>query len=132
INLFNLPIDRAIKKLSKGMQSALNVTIGLATRCPITIFDEVYLGMDVLSRDLFYKELLKEQEANPRMIILSTHLVSEMDYLFDEVAILHEGEVLLQQRTDTLLEQAIAIFGRTTTIDEFTKEKQIIHEEQLG
>src|SRR5690625_4304877 len=62
IERFKLPMDQPIKKFSKGMQSALNVTIGLATRCPITIFDEVYLGMDAPSRDLFYKELLKEQE----------------------------------------------------------------------
>jgi len=132
IDLFKLPTNQEIKKFSKGMQSALNVTVGLASRCPITIFDEVYLGMDAPSRDLFYKELLKEQETNPRMIILSTHLVSEMDYLFDEVIILHEGEVLLQQPIDTLLEQSVAIFGRANNVDEVTKEKRVIHEEKLG
>src|SRR5690625_1126336 len=132
IDLFKLPKKQPIKKFSKGMQSAFNVTLGLATRCPITIFDEVYLGMDAPSRDLFYKELLKEQEENPRLIILSTHLVSEMDYLFDEVIILHEGEVLLQQPIDTLLEQSVAIFGRANNVDEVTKEKRVIHEEKLG
>lgn len=132
IERFKLPMDQPIKKFSKGMQSALNVTIGLATRCPITIFDEVYLGMDAPSRDLFYKELLKEQEVNPRMIILSTHLVTEMDYLFDEVIILHEGEVLLQQPTDMLLEKAVAIFGRANNVDELTKQKRLLHEETLG
>src|SRR5690625_5065558 len=131
-NLFKLPTNKAVKKFSKGMQSALNVTLGLATRCPITIFDEVYLGMDSPARDLFYKELLKEQTTNPRIIILSTHLVSEMDYLFDEVIILHEGKILLQQPTDILLEQAIAIFGHRDDVDQFTKEKKIIHEELLG
>src|SRR5690625_4321751 len=132
IDLFKLPTNQEIKKFSKGMQSALNVTVGLASRCPITIFDEVYLGMDAPSRDLFYKELLKEQETNPRMIILSTHLVSEMDYLFDEVIILHEGEVLLQQPIDTLLEKAVAIFGRANNVDELTKQKRLLHEETLG
>jgi len=132
VNLFKLPKDRAVKKFSKGMQSALNVTIGLATKCPITIFDEVYLGMDAPSRDLFYKELLKEQERSPRLIILSTHLVLEMDYLFDEVIILHEGEVLLQEANDTLLEKAVTVFGQANLVDEFTQTKRIIHEEKLG
>src|SRR5699024_5435096 len=78
---FKLDDKKALPNLSTGKQSAFNVVIGLASRSPITIFDEVYLGMDAPSRDLFYKELLKDQEKHPRTIILSTHLVSEMDYL---------------------------------------------------
>lgn len=132
IDLFKLPKKQPIKKFSKGMQSAFNVTLGLATRCPITIFDEVYLGMDAPSRDLFYKELLKEQEENPRLIILSTHLVSEMDYLFDEVIMLHEGQVILQQPIDVLLEQGLLIFGHQKTVDEFTHGMKKLHVERLG
>src|SRR5690625_4792684 len=97
---FKLEDKKALPKLSTGKQSAFNVVIGLASRSPITIFDEVYLGMDAPARDLFYKELLKEQERHPRIMILSTHLVSEMDYLFDEVIIIKDGRILLQEAYD--------------------------------
>src|SRR5699024_8512547 len=79
---------KQLEKLEKGMQCAFNVIVGLASRAEVTIFDEVYLGMDASSRDIFYKELIKDQEEHPRIFILSTHLVSEMDYLFDEVILL--------------------------------------------
>lgn len=43
--------------------------------------------MDAPTRELFYPELLKDQEKHPRMMIVSTHVVSEMDNLFDEILI---------------------------------------------
>lgn len=132
VELFKLDKNKPISKYSKGMQSAVNVIIGLASRAPITIFDEVYLGMDAPSRDLFYQELLKEQEQHPRIIILSTHLVSEMDYLFDEVIILIKGEVLLHEAYDSLMSKAAMITGNAETVDDFVSTKKTINEQYLG
>src|SRR5690606_18220038 len=119
-------------KLSKGKQSAFNVVVGLASRAPITIFDEVYLGMDAPSRDLFYKELLKDQEKHPRIIIMSTHLVSEMEYLFDEVIIIDQGKLLLQGTYDEVVSRGVTVIGHRDNVNEFTKNKHVINEEQLG
>lgn len=132
VKRFKLDQKKAIKKLSKGMQSAVNVTIGLASRAPLTIFDEVYLGMDAPSRDIFYKELLEDQERHPRTIILSTHLVSEMDYLFDEVLLLHGGKIMLQENYDALISKGAKITGNADVVDDFVQSKQSIHEERLG
>ncbi len=129
---FKLPKDKAVKHFSKGMQSALNVIIGLAGRTPITIFDEVYLGMDAPSRDIFYKEVLADQQEHPRMIILSTHLVSEMDYLFDDVLLLNNGKLLLHEEYDTLLAKGASITGSKEIVEEFVKDMEQIHETQLG
>lgn len=131
-DLFKLDQKQPVKKFSKGMQSALNVTIGLASRTPITIFDEVYLGMDAPSRDLFYKELLKDQERHPRMIILSTHLVSEMDYLFDEVIILNNRKVFIQEDYGTFVSRGVTITGRGEIVDDFMQTKKQIDRQQLG
>lgn len=132
VQLFKLDKNKPLKKLSKGMRSAFNVIFGLASRAPITIFDEVYLGMDAPSRDIFYKELLKDQQEHPRIIILSTHLVSEMDYLFDDVIILKNGELLLQENYDSLTNKGYTITGNSKMVDEFVQAKQLIHVEQLG
>lgn len=132
IKRFNIDTKKAISKFSKGMQSAVNVVLGLATRAPITIFDEVYLGMDAPARDIFYKELLKDQEEHPRIIILSTHLVSEMDYLFDEVIILKKGKFLLHEDYDVLVSRGAQITGDQQVVDEFARTKKILNEEQLG
>ncbi len=129
---FKLLDKKPLQKLSKGKQSAFNAVIGLASRSSITIFDEVYLGMDAPARNLFYKELLDEQERYPRCMILSTHLVSEMDYLFDEVIIINEGKLLLHEPYDELVSRAVTVVGNKPRVDAFVKNKNILNEEQLG
>ncbi|MBP1970669.1 ABC-2 type transport system ATP-binding protein [Virgibacillus natechei] len=129
---FKLEEKKPLQKLSTGKQSAFNVVVGLASRSPITIFDEVYLGMDAPARDLFYKELLKEQEIHPRIMILSTHLVSEMDYLFDEVIIINEGNLLLHESYDDLVSRGVTVVGNKLAVDAFAKDKEVLNEEQLG
>jgi ABC-2 type transport system ATP-binding protein len=132
IKKFKLEGKKSVAKLSTGKQSAFNVVVGLASRSPVTIFDEVYLGMDAPARDLFYKELLKDQETYPRVIILSTHLVSEMDYLFDEVIIINEGKLLLHETYDNLLSRGVTVVGDEETVDAFAKGKEVLNEERLG
>jgi len=132
VKLFKLPIDKPIKEFSSGMQSALNVTLGLANRSPITIFDEVYLGMDAPTRELFYKELLDEQSRHPRTMILSTHLVSEMDYLFDDVLILDRGQLLLHESFEALVNQGASITGSSKNVDNFTSGMELLNTQQLG
>lgn len=132
LNKFKLKDKKALSKLSTGKQSAFNVVIGLASRSPITIFDEVYLGMDAPARDLFYKELLKEQEHYPRIMILSTHLVSEMDYLFDEVMMIDEGKLLLHESYDDLVSRGVTVVGNKQAVDTFSQDKEVLNEEQLG
>ncbi|OME92983.1 MULTISPECIES: ATP-binding cassette domain-containing protein [Paenibacillus] len=129
---FNLPLDKQLKQLSKGMQSAFNVCIGLASRSPVTILDEVYLGMDAPAREIFYRELLEDQERHPRTFILSTHLVSEMDYLFEEVIIIHKGQFVLQDDYESLTSRGVSITGPAAKVDEFIKGMKVLNVQQLG
>lgn len=129
---FKLPLDKKVKDLSKGMQAALSVTIGLASRAPITIFDEAYVGMDAPTREIFYRELLADQELHPRMILMSTHLVTEMDYLFEEVLILHKGEVILQEECEKIIEKGVSITGNGDIVDEFVQGLKILNAQSLG
>ncbi len=129
---FELPPDKPVKKLSKGKQSALNITVGLASRSPLTIFDEAYLGMDAPARELFYRELLEDREKDPRTFFLSTHLVSEMDYLFDEVLILHKGKLLLHEDYETFISKGTTVTGEAEKVDGFVRGKEVLNEQQLG
>ena len=114
------------------MQSAFNVTIGLANRTPITIFDEAYQGMDAPTREIFYKEVLEEQARYPRLFILSTHLVKEMEYLFDEVLIIHKGKLLVQEEMDSLLQKGFSVMGAIRDVEEIIDGLQVLSEQQLG
>ena len=132
IKKFNLPTNKRPHKLSKGEQSILSVIIGLASRAPITIFDEAYLGMDAPTRDLFYKEVIKDQERHPRTIIMSTHLVSEMEYLFDEVIMIHKGELIRNGAYDEIVSLGVAVTGAVDAVDVFVKGKEVLNTETLG
>ena len=129
---FKLPLDKPAHKLSKGMQSALNVVIGLASRTPVTIFDEAYLGMDAPAREIFYQEILADQAEHPRAFILSTHLVSEMDYLFDNVVIIDQGRLLLNEDYETISAQGASITGAADQVDAFVSGMKLLNEQKLG
>lgn len=132
IERFKLPLNKQVKQLSKGMQSAMNVTIGLASRTPITIFDEAYLGMDAPTREIFYQELLEDHQKHPRTIILSTHLVSEMEYLFEEVIMIDRGKLILQGDYESLVSKGATIVGAVEDVDDFTSGMTKLNEQQLG
>src|SRR5699024_8227089 len=80
---YKLPIQAKVKALSKGMESALGVIVGLASNAFITIFDEPYIGLDAAVRKKFYDMLLEQYEERPRTIIFSTHLIDEVSLLFE-------------------------------------------------
>jgi len=129
---FGAPVDKALHKMSKGQQAAVNAAIGLASNSPITIFDEVTNGMDAPSREYFYKQVIAAKEKSPRIFILSTHIVSEMDYLFDEVIIVHHGRVKLQEPLDVLLERGFRVSGPEEKVAQFTAGKELLSTERLG
>ncbi|MDQ0268638.1 ATP-binding cassette domain-containing protein [Cytobacillus purgationiresistens] len=129
---FNLPVNKPLKQFSKGMQSAFDVVAGLASRAPITIFDEAYQGMDAPTREIFYQEILEDQSNHPRIMVLSTHLVSEMDYLFDEVLILHKGKLLLQEEYESLITKGASITGTAEEVDDFARDLKQLSVQQLG
>lgn len=132
VKLFRLPTDKPLKKLSTGMQSAFNVTLGLANRTPITIFDEAYQGMDAPTREIFYNEILEEQARNPRIFILSTHLVSEMEYLFDDVLMIHKGKLIVHEDIESLLQKGFSVTGSTNDVDQAVDGLHVLSEQQLG
>src|SRR5699024_8284279 len=129
---FGAPVDKALHKMSKGQQAAVNAAIGLASNSPITIFDEVTNGMDAPSREYFYKQVIAAKEKSPTIFILSTHIVSEMDYLFDEVNIVHHGRVKLQEPLDVLLERGVRVSGPEEKVAQFTAGKELLSTERLG
>jgi ABC-2 type transport system ATP-binding protein len=108
------------------------VVLGLASRAPLTIFDESYLGMDVPSRQLFYDALLADYAEVPRTIVLSTHLVSEVSAVLEEVVILDHGRLVTQAPVDSLRGRGAAIVGPAAAVDQVTAGLMVLSEQRLG
>lgn len=132
VNEYKLPMNARVKTLSKGMGSALGVIVGIASKAPITIFDEPYIGMDAAARKKFYDVLLEEYEEEKRTVIFSTHLIDEVSLLFEEIIILQEGNVILQEKAETLRENTCAVTGEIADVEKFISNKQVFKKKQLA
>ena len=100
LDLFKLNPKKHPDKLSRGQKSAFFAVLGLAARCPVTIFDEVHLGMDAVAREVFYRTVLADYTEHPRTIVMSSHLIEEIQDLLDHVLFVHEGRIIERGDTD--------------------------------
>jgi ABC-2 type transport system ATP-binding protein len=129
---FELPRDRAVKKLSRGMVSAVGIVIGLSSRAPLTLFDEPYLGLDAVARQLFYDRLTADYAEHPRTVVLSTHLIEEIGDLLEDVLVIDRGAVVLAADADTLRASALTVSGAAEQVRRFTQGREVLNTERLG
>lgn len=129
---FRLPLHRRIKKLSRGMLSSTGIVIGLASRAPLTIFDEPYLGLDAVARTQFYDCLLEDYAEHPRTVILSTHLIDEVSKLLEHVLVIDQGRLIMDEDTESLRGRATTVVGRSEAVQSFVKNKQVLASEPFG
>jgi ABC-2 type transport system ATP-binding protein len=132
IEEFRLPRQRKVKALSRGMLSAVGVIVGLASRAPLTIFDEPYLGLDAVARSLFYDRLLEDYTEHPRTVIVSTHLIDEVSRLLEQVLVIDQGKLIINEEAEALRGRAFVIVGPATKVDAFAADKEIIDRQPLG
>ena len=131
IDQFRLPLDRKIKKLSRGQLSSIGVIVGLASRAPLTFFDEPYLGLDAVARQLFYDTLLADYAEHPRTVILSTHLIDEVANLLEHVIVIDEGRII-DQDADSLRSTATNLVGTAKAVEAFVAGREILNRDGIG
>lgn len=129
---FRLPLKRRVKKLSRGMQSSVGIVVGLASRAPLTIFDEPYLGLDAVARSLFYEHLIEDYGKFPRTVILSTHLIDEVSLMLEHVLLIDKGKLMIDEDAEALRGSAYTVTGAAAKVERFSKDKQIIRKESFG
>lgn len=129
---FKIDINKPIIKMSKGMKSIAGIITGLASRAPVTAYDEPYLGLDAAARQRFYDILVNDFYENPRTIIFSTHLIDEMSKLFEKIIIIDEGRVIFTEDVEELREKAFYVSGKKETVDDYISGRNIIYSESMG
>jgi len=129
---FQLPVKRRIKKLSRGQLSAVGVIIGLASRAELTFFDEPYLGLDAVARQLFYDRLVEDYAEHPRTIILSSHLIDEVANLLEHVVVIDKGRIIMDADAEQIRGSAVTVSGSAEKVDAFLAGRSILHRETLG
>jgi ABC-2 type transport system ATP-binding protein len=132
LDAYELPAGRAVKKLSRGMRTAMGIVICLAAHAEVTLLDEPVAGLDAVVRDLFYQHLLADYTAHPRCILLSTHLVDEVSDLLERILILDRGRLVLDALTDDLRGNAATVTGPTGSVERFIADRTTLSRRTLG
>lgn len=129
---FNLDPHKKIDGLSTGYQTIFRLILTLSSGAPVILFDEPVLGLDANHRELFYKEVIKHYSENPKTIVLSTHLIDEVSDILEDIVIIKEGEILLEQPVEEVLQMAYTVSGDVDNVDRYTEGKNVIHTEVIG
>jgi ABC-2 type transport system ATP-binding protein len=129
---FRVPVNRPIKKLSRGQVSSVGVIVGLASRAPLTFFDEPYLGLDAVARQIFYDRLLADYAEHPRTVLLSTHLIDEVANLLEHVLVIDDGRVVIDEEADVLRGSATTIAGTRSAVETFSRGRTVLHADTMG
>ena len=95
---------KKIKTLSKGTKEKLSLILTLSRNARLFILDEPIAGVDPAARDYILRTILAHKRANSTMLI-STHLISEIEQYFDHVIFLKEGNVVLNGKADEIRER---------------------------
>lgn len=129
---FELDLNKKYTALSTGYKSVLRAVLSLSVHTPFLFLDEPTLGMDAFHRELFYKLLIESYSESPSCILLSTHLISEVEGLLENVIILDHGKVLIDESSEQLLTQGYCVSGRISDVDDYCSGKNVIGSSVVG
>ena len=99
---FNLPLDRKLRHLSRGMKMKAALLASLAYRPRLVVLDEPFSGLDPLVRDEFIRGLLELAGEGGWTLFLSSHDIDEVERLADRVAILDDGKLRVNETAESL------------------------------
>ena len=118
---FQLPPDKKIKDLSKGMKMKFSLAVALSHHADLLIMDEPTSGLDPLIRSEFLELLSGTIQDENKAVFFSTHITSDLDKIADYVTLIHQGEILFSMPKDDLLNNYGIIKGDKGLLDQDTR-----------
>lgn len=105
IDKFSLPLDRAFKDYSRGMRMKLSMAVALSHKAKLLILDEPTGGLDPIVRDEIVDILYDYTRAEDHSVLMSSHILSDLEKLCDYIAFIHEGKLVFVDEKDALTER---------------------------
>ncbi len=128
---FTLPREKNFKDYSRGMRMKLAIAVALAHRPEVLLLDEATAGLDPIVRDEVLEIFREFSEAEDHAILISSHILSDLEKLCDYIAFLHQGKLLFCQEKDRLLE-TYGLFVDTRRQAEELAEDAVLSREDSG
>ncbi|MDR1265279.1 MAG: ABC transporter ATP-binding protein [Propionibacteriaceae bacterium] len=111
LDRFDLPGDRRVKELSRGMGLKLALAVALSHDARLLILDEPTSGLDPVARDELLGLLREYLQDGDRSVFFSTHITSDLDKIADHITVLHRGAVFYSGSKDGLLDAFVVARG---------------------
>lgn len=114
--ILKLDLDAKINKMSKGMQEKLQLILVISRKAKLYILDEPLGGIDPATRDFILDTILSNFDSDASLLI-STHLIADIERILDEVIFINDGKIVLQSDADALRQK------EHRSIDEIFRER---------
>ena len=104
MQLLNIDPDMTLKKLSKGNKEKVQLIMVMSRRARLYVLDEPIAGVDPAARDYILRTIITNYNENATVLI-STHLITDIENILDEVIFMKEGRLLLQTSVEEIREE---------------------------
>ena len=119
VGRFSLPDGKAFKDFSRGMKMKTGIAIALSHGAKLLLLDEATSGLDPVVRDEVVELLSEFTRDETHSILISSHIVSDLEKLCDYVAFLHKGRLMLCEEKDVLLSEFGIVHGTAEQLSTF-------------
>ena len=126
---FTLPREKNFKDYSRGMRMKLAIAAALAHRPEVLLLDEATAGLDPIVRDEVLEIFREFSEAEDHAILISSHILSDLEKLCDYIAFLHQGKLLFCEEKDRLLESYGLFVGTRQQLEELAEDAVLSRED---
>lgn len=104
LDSLNISIDSKLKTLSKGTKEKVQLILVMSRNADLYILDEPIAGVDPAARDFILRTIITNYNPNAT-ILLSTHLISEIENILDEVIFIKQGQIIMKATVDAIREE---------------------------
>ena len=121
-----------VRELSKGMVTQLHLSIITAVDAKLLVLDEPTLGLDIIFRKEFYRNLLNDYFDDERTILITTHQVEEIENLLTDVMFINNGRIVLDASMESLPERYVELLTSGEAVERAREMKPIFEREVFG
>lgn len=132
MDYFEISLKIRFQKLSKGMKTLFSLIIALASRSPLTMLDEPTTGLDAAHRREFASLLLKDYSDHPRTFIISSHLITELEGLMEQVVLIDRGRLVFHKDIGDVQNYALYLTGHRKILGEIEGRHRVISRQSMG
>ena len=127
-----IPLSSTIGRLSGGQQTQVALVLALAKQPQLLVLDEPFVNVDPLARREFLKIMLETVATTEMSVLLSSHLIADMEIIRDYLILLSDGQVQLEGDIESLLASHKRLVGRSEHSESLSRIHTVLQASQIG